>query len=93
MSTNRLFKHFKVVHRRLYDALKEIGDDHGSQQCIIIEGVAGQLKIEARNKRPLRGLTPDEMKDVIARLCASLTLLGASSTTKLSRSYGDMRRR
>ena len=65
-STNVFWKHFKVVHRRLYDALKGIGGDHGSQQCIITEGAAGQLKIEASKKRPLRGLTPDETKYVIA---------------------------
>ena len=55
------------MHRRLYDALKGIGDDHGSQQCIIIEGAAEQLNIEASKKQPLRGLTPDETKDVITR--------------------------
>ena len=65
-STNVFWKHFKVVHRRLYDALKGIRDGHGSQQCIITEGAAGKLKIEAPKKRPLRGLTPDETKDVIA---------------------------
>ena len=65
-STNVFWKHFKAVHQRLYDALKGIGDDHGSQQCIITEGAAGQLKIEAPKKRPLRGLTPNVMKDVIA---------------------------
>ena len=64
-STNIFWKHFKVVHQRLYDALKGIGDDHGSQQCIITEGAGGQLKIEAPKKRPLQGLTPDETKDVI----------------------------
>ena len=49
-STNVFCKHFKAVHRRLYDAFKGIGDDHGSQQCIITEGAAGQLKIEASKK-------------------------------------------
>ena len=92
-STNVFWKHFKAVHRRLYDALKGFGDADGSQQCIITEGADGQLKIDAPKKRTLGGLTPDEMKDVIDVSCASLTLLGASSTTKLSRSYGDMRRR
>ena len=66
VSTNVFWKHFKSVHRRLYDALKGIDDNHGSQQCIITEGVAGQLKIEAPKKRLLQGLTPDETKDVIA---------------------------
>ena len=66
-STNIFWKHFKAVHRRLYDALKGIGDDDCSQRCIMTEGAAGQLKIQALNKRPLRGLTPDEKKDVIAR--------------------------
>ena len=65
-STNVFWKHFKVVHRRLYDALKGIGNDHGSQHYIITKGAAGQLKIEAPKKRPLRGLTPDETKDVIS---------------------------
>ena len=65
-STNVLWKHFKAMHRRLYDALKGIGDYYGSQQCIITEGTTGQLKIEALKKRPLRGLTPDETKDIIA---------------------------
>ena len=55
------------MHRRLYDALKGIGDDQGSQQCIITEGAARQLKIKAPKKRSLRGLTPDETKDAIAR--------------------------
>ena len=55
------------MHRRLYDVLKGIGDDHGSHQCIITEGEAWQLKFEAPKKRLLRGLTPDETKDVIAR--------------------------
>ena len=44
-NTNVFWKHFKVVHRRLYDALKGIGDDDGSQQFIMIEGAARQLKI------------------------------------------------
>ena len=66
-STNDFWKHFKVVHRRLYDALKGFGDADGGQQCIITEGADGQLKIEASKKRPLGGLTPDETKDVIAR--------------------------
>ena len=66
-STNVFWKHFKAVHRRLYDALKGFGDDHGGQQCIITEGADGQLKIEAPKKRPMGGLTPDETKDVIAR--------------------------
>ena len=66
-STNVFWKHFKVVHRRLYDALKGFGDAHGGQQCIITEGADGKLKIEASKKRPLGGLTPDETKDVIAR--------------------------
>ena len=65
-STNVFRKHFKAVHRRLYDALKGIGDDDGSQQCIMTKGAAGQLKIQAPKKRPLRDLTPDETKDVIA---------------------------
>ena len=65
-STNVFRKHFKVVHRRLYDALKGIGDDHGIQKYIITKGAAGQLKIKAPKKRLLQGLTPDEMKDVIA---------------------------
>ena len=65
--TNVFWKHFKVVHRRLYDALKGIGDDHGSQQCINIEGAARQLKIVAPKKQPLRGLTPDETNDAITR--------------------------
>ena len=54
-STNVFWKHFKVVHRRLYDALKGFGDDHGGQQCIITEGADGQLKIEALKKRPMGG--------------------------------------
>ena len=66
-STNVFWKHFKAVHRRLYDALKGFGDDHGGQQCIITEGADGQLKIEAPKKRPMGDLTPDETKDVIAR--------------------------
>ena len=65
-STNVFWKHFKAVHQRLYDARKRFGDDHGSQQCIITEGAAGQLKIEAPKKRPLGGLTLDETKNVIA---------------------------
>ena len=71
-STNVFWKHFKAVHGRLHDALKGIGDDHGSQQCIITKGEAWQLKIEAPKKRPFWGLTPDETKDVIARF-VSLT--------------------
>ena len=51
-STNVFWKNFKVVHQRLYDALKGIGDDHGSQQCIITEGGAGKLKIEAQRSDP-----------------------------------------
>ena len=66
-STNVFWKHFKAVHRRLYDTLKGFGDADGSQQCIIIEGADGQLKIDAPKKRTLGGLTPDETKDVIAR--------------------------
>ena len=66
-STNVFWKHFKAMHGRLYYALKGIDDDHGSQQCIISEGAAGQLKIEAPKKRPLQGLIPNETKDVIAR--------------------------
>ena len=49
-STNVFWKHFKVVHRRLYDALKAFGDAHGGQQCIITEGADGQLKTEALKK-------------------------------------------
>ena len=60
------------MHRRLYDTLKGIGDDDGSQKCIMIEGAAGQLKIQAPKKRPLWGPTPDERKDVIAHF-VSLT--------------------
>ena len=52
-STNVFSKHFKVMHQRLHDALKGIGDDHGGQQCIISEGASRQLKIEAAKKRPL----------------------------------------
>ena len=66
-STNVFWKHFKAVHRRLYDALKGFGDAHGGQQCVITEGADGQLKIEAPKKQPMGGLTPDETKDVIAR--------------------------
>ena len=66
-STNVFWKHFKAVHRRLYDALKGFGDADGSQQCIITEGADGQLKIDAPKKRTLGGLTPDETKDVISR--------------------------
>ena len=54
------------MHRRLYDALKGIGNDHGSQQSKIIEGAAGKLKIETPKKQPLRRLTPSETNDVIA---------------------------
>ena len=57
----------KAVHQRLYDALKGIGDDDTSQQCMMTEGAAGQLRIQSPKKRPLRGLTPDETKDVSAR--------------------------
>ena len=39
-STNVFLKHFKAVHRRLIDELKVIGDDDGSQQCMMIEGAA-----------------------------------------------------
>ena len=66
-STNVFWKHFKAMHRRVYDALKGFGDADGGQQCIIIEGADGQLKIDAPKKRTLGGLTPDETKDVIAR--------------------------
>ena len=55
------------MHQRLYDGLKGIGDDHASQRSIITEGASGKLKIEASKKQPLRGLTPDETKDVITR--------------------------
>ena len=74
-STNIFKKHFKVVHQRLYDALKGIGDDNGSQQCIITEGAAGQLKSEAPNKRPLRGLPPMRRRMSLPVSCASLTTL------------------
>ena len=43
--TNIFWNHFKAMHQRLYDALKGIGDDDGSQQCVMTEGAAGQLKI------------------------------------------------
>ena len=53
-------------------ALKGIGDDDGSQKCMKTEGVAGQLKIHPQKKRPLQGLTPNEIKDVITRfVCLS----------------------
>ena len=92
-STIVFWKHLKAVHWRLYDALKGIGNDHGSQQCIITEGAAGQMKIEAPKKRSLRGLTPDERKDVIARFVYLTDSPWSIVDHKAFKSYGDMRRR
>ena len=56
-STNVYLKPFKAIHRRLYDALKGIGDDDCSQQCMMTEGADELLKVQSQ-RSDLEGSNP-----------------------------------
>lgn len=68
-STNVFWRHFKAAHQQLHDQLKEIEDGSGMThtQKYMTDYEEGPLKLQPPKKKPLKGLTVEETKDIITR--------------------------